>query len=114
MNIKITVWTSRFDVFYLFIANPIDGKTLISLYLHICIIFHHNLQRYVLLKWEYKREPQNLSIGNVVKLKQERRLKRLITLGGLEIGIQHQIVNALELSIPTPQKKQKKKKMKNS
>ena len=37
--------------------------------------------------------------------KQERRLKRLITLGGLEIGIQHQIVNALELSThhpPTP------------
>ena len=44
--------------------------------------------------------------------KQERRLKRLITLGGLEIGIQHQIVNALELSTIPPQKK--KKKMKNS
>ena len=38
--------------------------------------------------------------------KQERRLKRLITLGGLIIGIQHQIVNALELSTqpPTPPK----------
>ena len=46
----------------------IDGKILISLYLHICIIFHHNLQRYVLLKWDDKRESQNLSIGNVVKL----------------------------------------------
>ena len=33
---------------------------------------------------------------------QEGRLKRLITLGGLEIGIQHQIVNALELSTPQP------------
>ena len=41
-----------------------------------------------------------------MKIKQERRLKRLITLGGLEIGIQHQIVNALELS-PPPQKKKK-------
>ena len=43
---------------------------------------------------------------------QERRLKRLITLGGLEIGIRHQIVNALELSTtptppPPPQKKKK-------
>ena len=34
---------------------------------------------------------------------QERSLKRLITLGGLEIGIQHQIVNALELSTPPHQ-----------
>ena len=41
---------------------------------------------------------------------QERRLKRLITLGGLEIGIQHQIVKALELSThpPPPQKKKEK------
>ena len=38
---------------------------------------------------------------------QERRLKRLITLGGLEIGIQHQIVNALELSTHPPKKKKK-------
>ena len=43
------------------------------------------------------------------QIKQERRLKRLITLGGLEIGIQHQIVNTLELSAtPPPQKKKKK------
>ena len=45
-------------------------------------------------------------------LQQERRLKHLITLGGLEIGIQRQIVNALELSTspppPPPQKKTKK------
>ena len=48
-------------------------------------------------------------------IKQERRLKRLITLGGLEIGIQHQIVNALELSPPPPPppKKQQKNKNKN-
>ena len=53
---------------------------------------------------------------------QERRLKRLITLGGLEIGIQHQIVHALELSThhppphlhPPKQKKKINKKMKNS
>ena len=43
------------------------------------------------------------------KIVQERRLKRLITLGGLEIGIQHQIVKALELSNPpTPPPPQKK------
>ena len=50
---------------------------------------------------------------NIFKIKQERRLKRLITLDGLEIGIQHQIVNALEPSNqhhhpsppPPPQKK---------
>ena len=36
--------------------------------------------------------------SNTSKFIQERRLKCLITLGGLEIGIQHQIVNALELS----------------
>ena len=45
-------------------------------------------------------------------MKQERRLKRLITLGGLEIGIQHQIVNAWELSTPPPPKKKKKKERK--
>ena len=43
--------------------------------------------------------------GLLVIFKQEQRLKRLITLGGLEIGIQHQIVNALELSTPHPPKK---------
>ena len=54
---------------------------------------------------------QSLSYSHVsFKLLQERRLKRLITLGSLEIGIQHQIVNALELSTtPPPQKKKKKK-----
>ena len=36
------------------------------------------------------------------KVQQERRLKRPKTLDGLEIGIQHQIVNALELSTPPP------------
>ena len=34
--------------------------------------------------------------------KQEWHLKRLNTLGGLEIGIQDQIVNALEPPPPTP------------
>ena len=32
-------------------------------------------------------------------------LKRLNTLGGLEISIRHQMVNTLELSVPPPQKK---------
>ena len=35
-------------------------------------------------------------------IEQEWHLKRLNTLGGLEIGIQHQIVNTLELSNPPP------------
>ena len=43
-------------------------------------------------------------------IEQEWHLKRLNTLGGLEIGIQHQIVNTLELSNPPPKKKKKKKK----
>ena len=34
--------------------------------------------------------------------KQERRLKRRNTLGGLEISTRHQIVNTLELSSPPP------------
>ena len=67
MNIKMTVWTSKFRRFLL--QKPIDGKTLISFYLHICIIFHHNLWCEFLLKWDDEHEPQNLSIGNVVKLK---------------------------------------------
>ena len=50
----------------------------------------------------------NLDAAN---LEQERRLKRLKTLRDLEIGIQHQIVNALELSSPAhhppPQKRKK-------
>ena len=47
---------------------------------------------------------------------QERCLKRLITLGGVEISIQHQIVNALELSMtppPPPPKKQQQQKKNN-
>ena len=45
---------------------------------------------------------------HVIHIIQERRLKRLNTLGGLEIGIQHKIVNALELSTPRPKKKENK------
>ena len=45
-------------------------------------------------------------------IEQEWHLKRLNTLGGLEIGIQHQIVNTLELSNPPPPP-QKKKEEKN-
>ena len=51
---------------------------------------------------------------------QERRLKRLITLGGLEIGIQHQIVKHWSWATPNdppppppPKKKKKKKKRKS-
>ena len=47
-------------------------------------------------------------VNTMLRLWQERRLKRLITLGGLEIGIQHQIVKALELSNPPPPQKKKK------
>ena len=46
---------------------------------------------------------------HVIHIIQERRLKRLNTLGGLEIGIQHKIVNALELSTPRPKKNKTKK-----
>ena len=41
--------------------------------------------------------------------KQERRLKRRHTLGGLEIIIRHQTVNTLELSAPPPPPPKKKK-----
>ena len=55
----------------------------------------------------------HILFNNVIyNLKQERRLKRLITLGGLEIGIQHQIVKALELSNPHPPPPPPKKKIK--
>ena len=52
----------------------------------------------------------SLAAGRCGSILQERRLKRLITLGGLEIGIQHQIVNALELCTPPPPPKKKKNK----
>ena len=63
---------------------------------------------------ENKVKEQSIIILRGIKIyvkhnqKQERRLKRLITLGSLEIGIQHQIVNALELSTPPPPPKKKK------
>ena len=66
MNIKNH--SLNFKVRRFLLQKTIDGKNIDIIVSALCIIFHHNLQRYVLLKWD-KREPENISIGNVVKLK---------------------------------------------
>ena len=76
---------------------------------HTHIIYHMSYMENASLpdSTRYISNLHNREVWSIALYKQERRLKRLNTLGGLEIGIQHQIVNALELHT---QKKIKQKK----